>query len=44
MLTMEALDNVVPAALPMHLPVAYYVEDLVREFERLRNELTGATL
>ena len=40
-LTMEAQGNVVPSALPMNLPVAYYVEDLVIEFERLRNELTA---
>ena len=40
-LTMEAEGHVVRTAQPMNLPVAYYVEDLVHEFERLRNELTA---
>ena len=40
-LTMEAQGKVVPAALPMELHIAYYVEDLVFEFERLRNELAA---
>ena len=40
-LTMEAEGHVVPAAQPMNLSVAHYVEDLVHEFERLSNELAA---